>query len=540
MAPERFGLETGGRAEALRQAALLLASLAIFLVAHRYYPGVPQAGNEMTGWGGWADQTKYIVASQAWSAFDLTPLKHWYPPGYPLLAAFLLPLTSPDRFLLPNIACLIAGQLACGSLAVRLFPGLRLARSLGAAVFLVASVGTLVGLKTWIAPWTTTPAAAITLMALVAALRLAEQPSGARGAVLGALVGAMLWFRPADAMPIALASAVVLLQPLRMTGPARLATVVLCGLLGTLAAAVPLYGLIAATTGFGNGTYFALSRNFGFEIRLLPLRFVTLILDGRPVFDGVGTERFEPGLHRGLEAGFPWVIPGLVGAVTCLFGAVPRRAVLLLGAWLTAQMVLILSYRDLHVLGFWQYANYHYFKAAQPILLLFALSLPIGFWNGTLRLPAAGIAVLAFVGLTFWRIELLPDPGHAPGPNTDAAGLALGDLSSIDSAAIVPARGTWNRLYADPFVLAIGARRYVHNFDFKIYARKDDLLLVPIRPLAAGAGVLFLDPGMADEPHRAVVMMRQHLHFGLPCLFGIAGAAVCGTLGAPVIPVAAP
>jgi len=274
--------------------------VAVFLVAHAFYPGLPAPGTETGGWREWADQSKYIEAARAWSAWDLTAARHWYPPGYPLLAAPFLRLTPHDRFLLPDLVCLVASLFACAALARRMFPQHRFARLFGAAAFVLASVGTFSGLKSWLVPWTTTPAAALTFASLVAVLRLAEQPGIGQALLAGGAIGGITFFRPGDAVPVALAAAValtpcLLVLPIRRAGGIVAASVLaVAALTGTAAA------IVAATSGFGPGTYYAVSGDVGFEFRLLPLRWVTLMIDGRPLLDGVGTERLEPGLHRGL------------------------------------------------------------------------------------------------------------------------------------------------------------------------------------------------------------------------------------------------
>jgi hypothetical protein len=77
-------------------AGLTLVLTAVFLIAHSHYTGLPAAGAETGGWRGWADQSRYIEAARAWAAWDLTPARHWYPPGYPLMGAPFLRITPHD------------------------------------------------------------------------------------------------------------------------------------------------------------------------------------------------------------------------------------------------------------------------------------------------------------------------------------------------------------------------------------------------------------------------------------------------------------
>ncbi len=527
--------------EALRQsrlillghAALTLLLVAIFLIAHAHYLGVPAAYTEGGGWSTWADQSKYLEAARAWAAWDLTPARHWYPPGYPLLGALLLPITPSDRFLLPDLACLIASQFACAALARRMFPQVRFAGLVGSAAFLVASVGTLAGLKSWLIPWTTTPEAALTFTALVAVLRLAEHPGIGRALLAGSAIGGIVFFRPADAGPVALAAAVALAPRLCAMPMRRAAGIAAASVCATMAMAAADAGIIAATSGFGPDTYYALSAHFGFELRLLPLRWVSLVIDGRPIFDGVGTERIEPGLHRGLAEGFPWIIAGAGGIAACWFHR-DKRIHILLTTWLVLHLALVLCYRDLHIEGVWLYGNYHYFKVTQPVFLLYAVLLAARLVDRATRWRAAVAAVVAVVLLFGWRASLIPVAEQAV-PSVPG-GIATPSLGSLDDAAIVPGTGTWEAIYYGKHVLTIGGRQFLSRYDFRLYPRRDDLLLVPLRPLPPSPGELAVADGVRVETNVPVAKLRQAISFGVPCMFGLAGSAVCGSLGAPLIP----
>jgi hypothetical protein len=507
---------------------------AVFLFAHSRYPGVPAAGTEAGGWSTWADQAKYLEAARAWAAWDLTPARHWYPPGYALLGAPFLPITPYDRFLLPNLACLIASLFACAALARRMFPQGRYASVWGAAAFLVASVGTLPGLKSWLVPWTTTPAAALTFAAFVAVLRLAERPGIGRAVLAGAAVGGITLFRPGDAVPVALAAAVALTPRLLTMAVRPAAAVAASAVLATAAVAAVTAGIIAATSGFGHGTYYALTADQGFEFRLLPLRWVSLVIDPRPLFDGVGTERVEPGLHRSLAEVFPWMIAGVGGLAACWFGRGEKRVHVLLATWLAAHMALLLCYRVLHIFGLWLYGNYHYFKVTQPVFLLFALVLAVRLADRATRWRAGFAAVAAIVLMFGWRASLVSMPEEVAAATS--GGVAIPSLGSLDDAAIVQATGTWNEINSKANVLTIDGVRFRSPHDFRLYPRSTDCLLVPLRPLPPHPGVLTVADGLRVVPGVPAVKVRQTMSFGLPCLFGLAGSAVCGSLGAPLIP----
>jgi hypothetical protein len=515
-------------------AGLTLVLTAVFLVAHFHYHGVPSAGTETGGWRDWADQSRYIEAARAWSEWDLTSARHWYPPGYPLLAAPFLRITPTDRFLLPDLGCLIASQFLCAALARRMFPQGRFASLWGAGAFLVASVGTLPGLKSWLAPWTTTPAAALTFAAFVAVLRLAERPGIARALLAGGAIGGIIWFRPADSVPVALAAAVALVprlfaMPIRPAAGIAAASVLAAAAMAALAAAV-----IAATTGFGPGTYFAQSAHEGFEFRLLPLRWVSLVIDGRPIFDGVGTERVEPGLHRGLAEVFPWMIAGVAGVAACWFGRGEKRVHVLLATWLAAHMALFLSYRNLRIEGLWLFGSYHYYKVTQPVFLLFALVLAVRLADRATRGRAAVAALVAIMAMFGWRARLIPTPEQVAAATS--SGITIPTLESVDNAAIVQGTGKWSGFLSSANVLTVDGLQYNNSSGFMLHPRSTDFLVVPLRPLPPHTGVLTVAEGLRVTPDAPVVKVRQAIEFGLPCAFDFAGSAVCGSLGAPLIP----
>jgi hypothetical protein len=511
-----------------------LAMVAVFLVAHAFYTGLPAPGTETGGWRDWADQSRYIEAARAWSEWDLTPARHWYPPGYSLLAAPLLRLTPHDRFLLPNLACLVVSLFACAALARRMFPHHRFASLYGAAAFVVASVGTLPALKSWLVPWTTTPAAALTFAALVAVLRLAEQPGIGRALLAGCAVGGITFFRPGDAVPVAFAAAVAL-TPYLFTLPIRRAAgIAAASLIAAVAACGAAAGIIAATSGFGSGTYYDLSARIGFEFRLLPLRWVSLVINGNPLFDGVGTDRLEPGLHRGLCEGFPWIIPRVGGAAVCWFGRDTRRVHALLVTWLAAHLALMLSYRDLHILSLWLLDSDHYFKVTQPIFLLYALLLIVRLADSTTRWRAAVAASLAIVLAFGWRASLTPMREQIASTSTD--NVAIPSLERVDEAAIVSGTGPWNAFYLAMNFLTIDGRTFRSRPDFKIYPRSKDFLVVPLRPLPPDPGLLTVAAGVHLLAGVPTLKVRQTITFGLPCAFGLAGSVVCGSVGVPLIP----
>jgi hypothetical protein len=257
------------------------------------------------------------------------------------------------------------------------------------------------------------------------------------------------------------------------------------------------------------------------------------MINPQPLFDGVGTERLGPGLHRGLCEGFPWIIPGVGGAAACWFAGGARRVHVLLVSWLAAHLALVLSYRDLHILTLWLYQSYHYVKVTQPILLLYALLLVLRLADRTTRWRAALAACVAIILAFGWRAVLTPvrtEVAQATGGE-----VTIPALEQVDEAAIVRGTGTWHAFYLGANFLTIDGRKFRDRPDFKIYPRSADFLLVPLRKLPPYPGLLTVAEGVHVEADVPVLKVRQTIVFGLPCAFGLAGSAVCGALGAPLI-----
>ncbi len=108
---------------ALDQVGLLLGLvLATSAYARLYaaHPWLPAAARLDQGWWTWWDQGRYLDAALAWAAGDLDPSRHFYLPGYPLLAAPFVHLTPAQPFWWPDLACLLAAMMLFALLAARL------------------------------------------------------------------------------------------------------------------------------------------------------------------------------------------------------------------------------------------------------------------------------------------------------------------------------------------------------------------------------------------------------------------------------------
>lgn len=492
-----------------RIAPLLAAMIAADAYGTRMmgYAARPRA--DFAGWWGWTDQGLYLRAAQAWSAGVLDRAEHWYFPGYAMLAAPFVRLLPIDPFTPVDVLCLIVSTLAFCALAERLLhrPG---ARTIGAAVWIVTVSLNGLALRSWVEPWTTTPVAALSLISLWLMLRLIDGAGARTGFGLGLAAGAVLLFRPTDALVLCIAAGVAGGVVVLMRRDWRLAAAGIAGV------ALPI-GVFGATYlalyGLTRSDYLTWSALVGFEWRLLPLRWVTLVIDPAPLIPD----------ETGLSRAFWWVIPGVMGGAACLAvtrGRARARHAAVLGT-VALHVGVYLAYRDLHPQGLIRFGNYHYFKWVLPVLGLYTVALVlVPVWFGRCRV-GWGVAVVAAFAF-FWRAEFVPgtSPAAFAGPQTIMAPAGLG---GITGAMRVAAAGGFTALYQTEFDLIAGGTAWANGRSFKTQPVPGGLLLVPLRPLPAGPATVTFPAVILLDTAVPPVIGRQEIRFALPVQWGWPG-----------------
>jgi hypothetical protein len=522
------------RGNRLAVAGIAAMAAVAYIGSYLTDPRRPTAPAFDRGWWQFSDQARYLRATLAWAAGNLNPSEHWYLPGYPLLAVPFVHLTHSNPFLLPDLVILLTSVVLVAVLAGKLAPHWRLARSAGAAAFLTSLLWPPDGVDAWVTPWTSTPQVVLTFGCLLAALRFADRPQSWRAMfVAGLCVGGVAACRPADTLVLALVAGAVTLYTLIRVRPGWgvTARTVVAGVAGVLIAVTPTVVAYVAVNGWQMNGYLTLSASIGFEWRLLPLRWVTIMLDPQPLF---------PEGHGLIEI-FPWIVPGIAGMAACLVSPPGRGARLphvVVVAAACAHVALYLCYRDLHPLGLWQFYNYHYFKWVLPVFAVYAVLLVYVLlerrWTGL----AAGGLVLAL--LLPWRAELVPEAGP---PMALQAGttLHLPPLSlGVGDAIVVAANGSFDAVYSGQHHLYVGENEekwYGSTADFKTSPLPGGLMILPLRPLRTGPVSVHFGPGITLATDIVPRLARAQAVFGMPCwLPAWVGAAAPACQAADLIP----
>jgi hypothetical protein len=487
--------------------ALLLTILVLGIHAWKY-PG-------FAAFHDGADQGRYLTAARAWTRLDLSPGQHHYLPLYPLMGAAFLWLTPWQPFMLPDLLCLLASLLIFVRIGRRLAPGWPDAAT--AACFTAAVLsGKWLFFWLWVIPWTSTGAAPLQLGAVLLAMMFGERPSPGRAAALGACIGLVAGFRPSDAAVLSATCGPYIAIALLRVGatPRGWAMTAGAGASGLLGGVLPWAVAHAAIFGASPGAYLQKVAAIGFEWRLLPMRWVTLAIDPRPLMP----------TGNGVAEVLPWVIPGVAGMI---LGLMPRPGHRIAPAALAAATVVLhwclyLCYRDLNAEGLWRFALVHYFKWTFPFLTLwaaqFALALAAGRSTSARALLAAALALPLFA----WRPVLRkPEPVRVDVSSPDRLALSASP-GRLNQALFLDLAGSWDAIHGGRFTLDQAGRQFASELDFKVMPLRAGALLFPLRPLPEGPADLTLPPAVTLRTASPAMLLKQALAFGIPC-----GIATC-------------
>ncbi len=491
--------------------ALVLVTM-VFLAAHHHDPARPLVMARPDGFWGWQDQGRYLQAAIAWVHGDMLPAHHWYLPGYSLLAALFVPLGWPDPFLIPDLACLLLSVALCGGIASALTEGRPWAFPFGVAIFTALVVFSPLYRQSWATPWTTTPTTPLVLGCMLLVMRFQQTPTARLAFQTGVVMTIVAWFRPTEAIILLVTVPFFMVASLAWSGlrVRRIATVAACGLSGAMIPLLALLVLLVLIGGFSPMSYMANSARIGFEWRMVPLRWVTIVISPMPLFTS----------GEGLAKIFRWVIPGCCGLIVACCGRLggARQCHLFAGSTVAATMALYLAYRDLHPQGLWMFGNYHYFKTVLPLLAIYAGLLVVELATSKRRGSVALIAAMSAVLLFSWRAEWRPASAGSPSIVTGPHTLSIPDgLDMPADALLVTARGGFDAIYSGRTDLRVGANDYHMNGDYKSVVVPGGMLVEPLRPVGRGAKVLTVDSAVALSASPPPVIGRMVAVFGSPC-----------------------
>jgi hypothetical protein len=343
-----------------------------------------------------------------------------------------------------------------------------------------------------------------------------ERPSPGRAAALGACIGLVAGFRPSDAAVLSATCGPYMAIALLRVGatPRGWAMTAGAGASGLLGGVLPWAVAHAAIFGASPGAYLQKVAAIGFEWRLLPMRWVTLAIDPRPLLP----------TGNGMAEVLPWVIPGVAGMI---LGLMPRPGHRIAPAALAAATVVLhwclyLCYRDLNAEGLWRFALVHYFKWTFPFLTLwaaqFALALAAGRSTSARALLAAALALPLFA----WRPVLRkPEPVRVDVSSPDRLALSASP-GRLNQALFLDLAGSWDAIHGGRFTLDQAGRQFASELDFKVMPLGAGALLFPLRPLPEGPAELSLPPAVTLRAASPAMLLKQALAFGIPC-----GIATC-------------
>ena len=466
--------------------AALLATGILFIRAYLRDPSRRAERIFSRTWWAWADQGRYHRDALAWAAGNLDPSQHYYFPGYALIAAPFVHITPLNPFAIPDFVCTIATGWLLAMLGKRLAPDRPWMPALTAWTFFAVLAFRQDALRVWIDPWDTTPTVPLCLWVLLAALRFGERPTAFRALIAGASAGLVVAFRPTEALIYGAAGAIFCAARLPSLPPARAARAAAAAAAGALLGIVPGVLAYVATHGLRASPYIMLSRQIGFDIRLLPYQWVTIMLSPGPVLARAPA----------LVPMYPWFVSGIAGILAGIAGARARTgpgAHLLVGAAALANLLVFLCYRDLHSVGLFRYGNQHYFKGVSAIFAMFTIVLADGLRRSR-RARWISIAALACALATVpWRLQFRPDPAAVVVIRGDRIDLPQG-IKSIDYTLLVRTRTQRVDYGAAGITMAVAGKALHPTSDFRPVPIPGGFALRILRPLPRGPAELDLPP----------------------------------------------
>jgi hypothetical protein len=335
--------------------ALLLAAGA-FAWVYSHYPYRPTTPDN--GWWNYWDQGLYRRSARAFARGVLAGSEHWYPIGYPLLAAPFVRAFA-DPFLPINFLGFVTFAWLCYRLFRPVLGGWGVLVPLFLPLFHPAQIDVQPAvsyplLSQFAVPWNSNPIAPAYLAVLLGVRANWNRENRALDVALGALFGLAAATRPVDATLLGLVLGAY--SAWAVLGRGQWVVPALVGV-GTLVCVLPLLAFMEHAYGSLQSPYVITSRAIGFSLSDLPDRIYQILLRSEETYG-------EP--HSALFQLQPWLHVALPLAVAWAWRA-PRTGALPVGLALSSWVV-YLAYNDLSPFNFLRFFLVHYIVWTLPVL----------------------------------------------------------------------------------------------------------------------------------------------------------------------------
>jgi hypothetical protein len=398
-----------GRVDIAQVVVVLLATGA-FAWAYLHYPYRPTAPD--SGWWNYWDQGAYLRSTRAFAAGVLEGSEHWYPIGYPLLAAPFVWLFA-DPFLPINALGFVTYTWLC----YRLFRPVLGRWGVIVPIFVPLIYPAQVDvqpavsyplLSQFAVPWNSNPVAPAYLAALLGVRANWNRENRVLDVGLGALLGLTAATRPADAALLAALLGVystwAVLAQRRWLVPALVGA-------GALACMLPVFAFMQHAYGGLESPYVVTSRTIGFSLSDLSDRVYQILLRSEETYGESKSALFQlqPWLHAAVPLAVVWA--WRVRATGALAVAMA------LSSWL-----LYLAYNDLSPFNLLRFFLVHYIVWTLPVLACAGVAGAVCIVRER-RWATAAIVLLVAVGSASVRLSIVPVAGATLTTEPAAGGL---------------------------------------------------------------------------------------------------------------------
>lgn len=374
--PERINAWLGGWWAGLLLLVLLSSLYTWAYVQHPLNPGAGPAEARL-GWWSWADQYKYLQATEALAAGKVTREVYHYPLGYSALGVPFVRWLPAHPYFVPDLLLVLATATMWWRLLRRWLPA-TVALLVGAGF--IATHGELLKL-TMIVPWNTLP----TQLTLLAGMEVLLDLRGPRTVWWLAGLAAVTWLvRPIDAVSFApmLVWAVLRLKSWRQR--------FLCGLGGVL-----IIGAAVGAVGWLNLSVFGSWRTPYEQASFTMVGFFSYPLIQKLYWTFVEARTFFGETDTALLWRYPWLFLAVPGVFFWVKRERMAGAAVL--ATLGLNWLLYLGYNDFFPSSFYRFSLMHYVSWSFLPLLAWAASACWAGWKMKTVWAGWGVAAVLFV-----------------------------------------------------------------------------------------------------------------------------------------------